>query len=491
MSLTTLLCLAATLHVGPNFPFPSLSSAIAVVTPGDTIEIHEGIYAGGQFFENVKGTADQWITIRGAAGENAVFEGGTNAIHFVEPAYLHLKNITFQHQTGNGLNTDDGGTYDTPTHHIVYESCTFKDMAATGNNDLLKLSGLDFFEIRNCTFINGAAGGSGIDMVGCHYGLIQGNRFENLGSNAIQCKGGTQQIRIEANAFKNAGARALNLGGSTGLAFFRPDTAHYEAANLQVYSNVFTGSEAPIAYVGSVNVDVANNTFYLPGKWVIRILQETVDPDRFVSCGDNFFRNNIIYLGNLPTETNIGPNTRPESFTFRNNLWFNYLNSTWSGPDIPVPDPFEILNQDPLLANAAAGNFDIPGNSPAAAAGQATGQPERDFHEQLFASPPSVGAVEANPVSNTSIPQQSPFGVFPNPFSEFFYLSANQMLAREFTLEIYRLDGCLLLQKKLTPDIALHEINAANMPAGPLMVVIHSQGQSATLFAKIILKSGH
>ncbi|MBK9982774.1 MAG: hypothetical protein IPP15_10180 [Saprospiraceae bacterium] len=65
------------------------------------------------------------------------------------------------------------GTYATPAHHIKFENCTFRNIDATGNNDLLKLSGLDSFEIRHCVFLNGADGGSGMDMVGCHDGLIK------------------------------------------------------------------------------------------------------------------------------------------------------------------------------------------------------------------------------------------------------------------------------------------------------------------------------
>ncbi|MBK6998055.1 MAG: right-handed parallel beta-helix repeat-containing protein [Lewinellaceae bacterium] len=241
---------AATHHVGNGQTYANLSAAVAITQPGDTIIIHGGTYAGGLTINNLKGTANQWITIRNAVGETVVFEGGGNAIQFVEPAYLHIIGLIFQHQTGNGVNTDDGGTYDTPAHHVVFENCVFRDMSASGNNDLLKLSGLDYFEIRNCEFRNGATGGSGIDMVGCHHGIIQGNFFENLGSNSIQCKGGTEHVRIEGNFFRNGGQRTLNIGGSTGLQFFRPDTAHFEAARIQVYSNIIVGSGALIAYVG-------------------------------------------------------------------------------------------------------------------------------------------------------------------------------------------------------------------------------------------------
>lgn len=416
--------IAATLHVGPGQTYPNLATAVSAVQPGDTIEIHAGSYPGGLYFGNLQGMANKWITLRAATGETVVFEGGSNAIQLTDPAYLHLRGLIFQHQTGNGFNTDDGGSYGTPAHHIIFEHCTFRDMSASGNNDLLKLSGLDHFEIRNCTFQNGAAGGSGIDMVGCHYGVIRGNYFENLGSNSIQCKGGSEHIRIEGNFFKNGGLRALNLGGSTGLAFFRPDTAHFEAANLQVYSNVFIGAQAAVAFVGSVNVEVVNNTIYQPERWVIRILQETVDPGRFLECGDNVFRNNIVVRNaGLSTETNTGPSTRPQTFTFSNNLWYYPGNPGWAGPSIPVPETNGIINQNPLLTDPANGDFHIPPGSPAAGKGFPSGEPVLDFYGLSFNLPRSVGAAEANPVSGShEAPDNPRFRIFPNPVSGQFWI---------------------------------------------------------------------
>ncbi len=409
---------ATTLHIGQGQQFANFEQAAAVAMPGDTILFHAGVHQGGQYVANLKGTSDSWITISNASGEEAIIEGGNNAIQFSDPAYLHVVGLIFEHQTGNGVNTDDGGTYDSPAHHVIYENCTFRDMSVNGNNDLLKLSGLDFFEIRNCTFMNGAAGGSGIDMVGCHNGIIKGNYFENMGSNSIQAKGGTQHIRIEANYFKNGGQRTLNLGGSTGLQYFRPIDAAFEAANLLVYSNIIVGSWAAIAYVGAVNVEVVNNTIYQPENWVIRILQETVDPDRFVECGDNVFRNNIVHLSNnLSTETNIGPNTRPESFTFSNNLWYNIDDPFWNGPNIPVTDEDWILNEDPEFLDPQNNDFLIPISSPAAGSGIEVTQPQYDFYEMGFGSPPSIGAIEANPMTHDFEPFSNiqSFDLFPNP----------------------------------------------------------------------------
>ena len=64
-------------------------------------------------------------------------QGGTNAIQFTDPAYLVLENLRIREQTGNGLNIDDGGSYETPAHHVILRNCVFEDMAVDGNNDLL------------------------------------------------------------------------------------------------------------------------------------------------------------------------------------------------------------------------------------------------------------------------------------------------------------------------------------------------------------------
>jgi hypothetical protein len=389
---------ARILQVGIGLTYSNIQAATTAAIPGDTIIMNNGTYANGQWLENVKGTASAWIHIRAQQYGQVIVDGGSEAWHFVDPEYVRVWGITFQNQTGNGVNCDDGGTYATPAKHIIFDSCQWLGMNATGNNDELKLSGVDSFQIINCAFKNGSAGGSGIDMVGCHWGDFLRNRFENQGSNSIQAKGGSRFIRIERNLFINAGERAVNLGGSTGLAFFRPDTAHYEAADLWVYSNIFIGSNAPIAYVGCVNTDVINNTIFKPEHWVIRILQETVDATRFQPCGNNSFRNNIIYLAdNLPTECNVGSNTAPSTFTFSNNLWFNYQNSSWTGPsDLPAADQNRIINQDPDFIDTSINDFSIPTTSPAAGAGFTVVQPTTDFTGKAFASPRSIGAYEAN-----------------------------------------------------------------------------------------------
>jgi hypothetical protein len=484
--LVILLCLSSTLafarvlHVGTLQPYHNLGSAANASIPGDTILFHTGTYSGGEYISQLQGTENNWITILAETEHGVIIQGGNNAWQLADPAFVKIEGFIFQGQTGNGVNIDDAGSFDTPAHHVAISNCIFRDMNATGNNDLLKMSGVDHFHIVDCVFMNGASGGSGIDMVGCHNGLIEQNQFEDMGTNAIQMKGGTQHITVERNFFKNCGGRTLNLGGSTGLAFFRPQDAPFEAADLNVFSNIFIGSEAPVAYVGSIRVKVVNNTIYLPGKWVVRILQETVDPSRFISCGDNYFENNIIYQGNISTETNIGPNTRPQSFIYNNNFWYNYQNTSWSGPSIPVADPGLIKNQDPGFSNAELEDFSLERGSPAIGIISGFTVPEYDYAGNSFRNTRSAGAMEGDPIAafvkrykqfNEATTDSGDFRrikVFPNPNNGKFtlYVEGIEIVA---PFVIFNLQGTIIYNDIIHND---KSVDVSGMQGGLYFVKI-------------------
>lgn len=411
--------LATTHHVGPGQPFSNPTQAAAVTEAGDTILIHPGLYDRTYFIEDLNGTSSDWIVIRGIGDLETVLGGGTESLHFINGSYIILENLVFERNTGNGVNIDDGGDYTTPTHHFILRDCVFRNMNASGNNDFLKLSGLDSFEVTNCLFMDGAAGGSGIDMVGCHWGLITNNSFYRLGSNSIQAKGGTRYITITRNYFEDGGLRAMNLGGSTGLAFFRPLGVNYEARDLEVHANVTVGSDAPVAYVSSQNVRVWNNTFYLPDRWVLRILQESGDTSFFLPASYGEFINNLIVVDNdLRSTANIGPLTRPETFLFSNNLWW-HLDNPGFAPTIPTPDPAGITGMDPMLADPQSGDFSLLPGSPAIGKGRALFRKFPDHRGQEYASPPSIGSFEGSiSTANRDIRPIGSVILYPNPASQ-------------------------------------------------------------------------
>ncbi|MCP4451548.1 MAG: right-handed parallel beta-helix repeat-containing protein [Planctomycetes bacterium] len=208
----------------------------------------------------------------------------------------------------------------------------------TGNHDALKVSGVDHFLVRNCRFEGW--GGSGIDMVGCHHGVVEDCTFVGRAgfsqSNAVQLKGTTEDILVQCCHFEHVGHRSINLGGSTGLPYFRPRVPNYEAKHITVAGNVFVGSMAPIAWVTAHGGHVHHNTIVLPENWVLRILQESSDT-RFTPCHSGVFEHNlIIFDATVQTFVNVGPRTAPDTFSFRHNAWFGV--DGYRKPSLPVPE---------------------------------------------------------------------------------------------------------------------------------------------------------
>lgn len=474
--------IAQVITIGSTGDYSNLEAAEAFVLPGDTLLLEAQVFSDGAQFLTLNGTEDLPIIIKAEVEHQSIFRGGTEAIHLVDCSYIVLDGLVIEQQTGNGINIDDGGDYSTPAKYITIRNCIFRDMAANGNNDLLKMSGVDSFFIQNCQFLNGGSGGSGVDFVGCHWGTVEDCFFDNAGTSGIQNKGGTQFIRIQRNIFKNISQRALNLGGSTGLQFFRPPLPDpivdaFEAADLEVFSNVFIGCRAPVAYVGAIRVKVYNNTFYRPDNWVLRILQETTAPG-FLPCSDNEFINNIIQLESDITEVNIGGNTSPETFTFSNNLWHNEGSNNWT-PSLPVNETNQIID-DPLFEDVDSENFKIDVTSPAVGTGLTLDAPRIDFNQFLFAQPPSRGAFEGSAITNQShIEVEDGFiEVFPNPSTNSVKVSGNFTNAK---IQLLNLSGQVLQDYSGANSPLIIDIET--LPSGPIFILIDCE-----LFDQLCLK---
>ena len=203
-----------------------LVQALSRAEPGSIILVEPGVYEGGIYIENLKGEPRKPIVIAAAdPSDPPVIKGGREGLHLVDPAYVEIHNLTSVGALYNGVNIDDGGSYDTSAHHIVLQGLTVMDIGPEGNRDGIKLSGVDDFIVRNCIVERWGTEGSAIDMVGCHRGIIEGCIFryeDDVGSSGVQVKGGSSDIVIRRNRFEHAGGRAVNIGGSTDLQYFRP-----------------------------------------------------------------------------------------------------------------------------------------------------------------------------------------------------------------------------------------------------------------------------
>jgi hypothetical protein len=339
--------------------------ALRDLQPGTTLLLAPGTYRSFSL-HGVQGTAQAPIVIAGRDPDDPpFFTGRGEGAKLSSVAFIRLRSLKFIGFGQNGINIDDSGNPNTPSHHIVLEDLAILDTGPQGNHDPLKLSGVQDFVVRACRFEGW--GGSGIDMVGCHRGLVEDCRFigrEGFRTKtAVQIKGGSSSILVQTSFFENAGERVIQIGGSTGPAYFRPPNAPYEARDIIVAGNRMVGGEAHVAWVTCQDTHVHHNLFYLPGKWLARILQES-QKDRFVACQGGLFERNLVVTDSLvKVFVNIGRGTRPETFTFHRNAWYGL--GTSARPDLPTPEMDGIHGVDPHIENANSPSMRIGSKDPA------------------------------------------------------------------------------------------------------------------------------
>lgn len=328
-----------------------LDAALAEAKPGTSILLEPGTYRGGITRRSLRGMEGEPIVIGSADPKRpATIEGGPSGLHLSSPGYVTLRDLVFTGQDSNGLNVDDGGSAERPASHVTLKNLRVHDVGPDGNRDGIKLSGLVDFRIEDCVVERWGKTGSGIDMVGCSQGVVEDCRFSHPGAmqaNGVQTKGGSRDVVIRRCTFLRAGGRAINVGGSTGLAYFRPEPQGFEAKDITVEDCSFVGSLTPIAFVGVDGAVVRHCTIYDPERWCLRILQENQLED-FVPCRNGRFEKNVIAFRSDRSVVNMGEKTAPETFVFADNVWLC----------LDRPERTEALVQ--LPTKEQGGRYDVP-----------------------------------------------------------------------------------------------------------------------------------
>ncbi len=116
-----------------------LRNAAGLARPGTAILLGPGTYPGGFFFTNLQGTEAAPIVIGALDPQNPpVIQGGANGIQLTDPAHLELRDLILRGATGNRLNIDDGGSFNTPAHHLILRRQRMAVVGPTGNRDGIK-----------------------------------------------------------------------------------------------------------------------------------------------------------------------------------------------------------------------------------------------------------------------------------------------------------------------------------------------------------------
>ena len=334
---------------------PELRDALAMATAGTVISLKPGTYGGGHHRTGLAGTDAAPIVIQAQdRSQPPVISGGGNGIGLTDATYVTLRDLIFDRPQQNGVNVDDGESFETPSHHITFTRVVVRDMPG-GNRDGIKLSGVTDFVVEE---LDDRA--VGIGRLGDRHGGLPSRDRSATTSSATRrtCRSATacrpraaaREITISGNRFEHAAARAVQLGGDTGLQFFRPQPpGSAEVRDVVVERNVFVGGETAIAFVSSDGGTFRFNTIYLPSKYLLRILQEQAGA-AFVRARDGAFTDNIVYWTG-DRMVNIGVNTEPASFTFARNWWYRADDPGGSRPQLPAAEIGGTYGADPAFVD--------------------------------------------------------------------------------------------------------------------------------------------
>ncbi len=89
--------------------------AVRSARPGTVIRIRPGQYTGGVWISNLHGQPGAPIVIEAAdPNDPPVFVGEDTGWQLDEASHVLIRHVRFRRQRANGLNIDDGGSFETP-----------------------------------------------------------------------------------------------------------------------------------------------------------------------------------------------------------------------------------------------------------------------------------------------------------------------------------------------------------------------------------------
>jgi len=141
-------------------PLRDIAVALGQATPGTRVRTAAGTYGAVGSIASLHGTARAPIA-RVGDGEVVIDAAGKAAgMHLADPRYVVIEGLAIRNAVPHGLNIDDGGSYDSPASHIVLRDVPFRRIGDGGNNDCLKMSGVEHFYVERSRFA-GCNQGSG------------------------------------------------------------------------------------------------------------------------------------------------------------------------------------------------------------------------------------------------------------------------------------------------------------------------------------------
>jgi hypothetical protein len=285
-----------------------------------------------------------YITLKGIQIQNSDYAG---AFVYGSSDHITLQNLTIHNTAISGIcAVSSGWSAPCTLTNLTIDGCTIYATNSTANQEMISLTAVNGFEIKNCIVHEPKTDRVGIDIkVGCQNGSVHNCEVYNTGagSNNIYVDAAgkdTSNISIYNNKVHSGSGAGIVVNDERGTATL---------TNINIYNNLVWGNRR-----GFVVNSTGGNASY------------------------NFtFINNTLYNNNSMTEIWINTSKISNS-AVRNNLVYNTLGAALlSGVPSGIQD--HNLTTNPQFNNAAGNDFHLQSTSPAIDAGSSTGAKATDF----------------------------------------------------------------------------------------------------------------
>ena len=333
------------------------SSALAtqhLITPGDDWQKFSGkLKAGDEIIlmpgkhrsatlDDLAGTADQPITIRGLEGQTpSIIDGQRDGLRLNRPHHVVIKDLTISDCALGGISVSDGVVVPPASRPddpetlgpIAISNVKILRIGLRMDRDAISLIGVDTVKIDRCQIEGWNS--CGIELVGCHDASIDHCTFKPAEGFTPLCgiaaRAGSERLQIRDCRFESAGKRVLCMGGNSKIEHFRPrltaeakPASRAEAAHIVIDNCFILNGQLPLALINVDDCIVQNCTVVRPRAAVLAVLSEQIDP-RILSGRSITFGSNLITWepGEIQKLADVHKTILDNAIQWQSNLWWS------------------------------------------------------------------------------------------------------------------------------------------------------------------------
>ncbi len=252
---------------GPTQEYSTIQSAVNNASPGDTVLVHDGNYAG--FRVNISGTSQSPITIKAqSGGANIISEesqSGTDNIYVSNSNYIIIEGFNVSGASVYGIGFHDASA-NSPMTGIQVRN----NWVSQSGKDNIYLSQVANSVIENNTLFSAVSHGIYLSNAGSDNTILRSNNIYNNGGSGIHFNGdlsvggdGLQSaLLVEKNRIYNNSNNGMNMDGVQSSTI--QNNLIYNNGRHGIRGYAIDGAQGPRNFI------INNNSLYNNSGWAIK-----------------------------------------------------------------------------------------------------------------------------------------------------------------------------------------------------------------------------